>query len=51
MFFITLPVHQILELSSINMGCYYIVHFIFLVAFFRNLNWAGPRHGLTRKRP
>ena len=51
MFFITFPVYQILELTLINTGCYNIVHFVFLIAFFGDLNWAGPRHRLARKRP
>ena len=50
-FFITFPMYQILELTPITTGRYNIVHFVFLVAFFRDLNRARPRHGLARKGP
>ena len=50
MFFVSLPVYQILELSSINTGSYNIVHFIFLIALFRDMNWPRLGHRLTRKR-
>ena len=51
MLFVALPVYKILELMPINMGSYYIVHFIFLISLFRDLDQAGPRHRLIRKRP
>ena len=51
MFLITLPVYQILELMSINMRSYNIVHFVLLIVLFRDLNQARPRHGLAGKGP
>ena len=51
MFFIAFPVYQILELTLINTGCYNIVHFIFPIALFRDLDWPRLRHRLARKGP
>ena len=49
MFFIALPVHKVLELTSINMRSYDIVHLVLFIALFRDLNWTGPRHWLAGK--
>ena len=51
MFFIALPVHKVLESTSINTGSYNIVHFVLLIALFGDLNRAGLRHRLAGKGP
>ena len=50
-FFISLPMHQILQFFLINTRSNYVFHFIFFIMLFRDMDWARLTDRLTWEWP